>query len=117
MGDVAFSSIRGGGSASGGIGGGVPSSMSTSSTSNGAPRGGGSSYFSEFKKGEVNELLQWLQEASLERNTEKQREAVKRVIAYMTIGIDVSRLFPEMMMVSVFLRYSKSKPKNGRFGF
>lgn len=31
-------------------------------------------------------------------------ETIKKVIAYMTLGIDVSKLFPEMVMVSlVFL--------------
>ena len=30
----------------------------------------------------------------------RKREVIKRVIAYMTLGIDVSRLFTDMIMVS-----------------
>ena len=30
----------------------------------------------------------------------RKREIIKKVIAYMTLGIDVSRLFSEMVMVS-----------------
>ena len=30
----------------------------------------------------------------------RKREVIKRVIAYMTLGIDVSRLFTDMVMVS-----------------
>ena len=89
MGDVSFSSFKKDGSSM--SGGGSPAPQ-------GAPK---PTFFSEFKKGEVNELLQWLQEASLERDMEKQREVIKRVIAYMTIGIDVSRLFPDMIMVKI----------------
>jgi hypothetical protein len=51
--------------------------------------------------GEVDELLAGLREASVERDMVKQREVVKRVIAFMTVGIDLSRLFPEMVMVSI----------------
>ena len=89
MGDVSLSSFKKDGSSM--SGGGSPAPQ-------GAPK---PTFFSEFKKGEVNELLQWLQEASLERDMEKQREVIKRVIAYMTIGIDVSRLFPDMIMVKI----------------
>jgi len=52
----------------------------------------------EQKKGEVNELKATLRNPAIERDPEKKREAVKRVIAYMTLGIDVSRLFSEMIM-------------------
>jgi vesicle coat complex subunit len=75
----------------------------SSTTSSSSPPPRPPTYFSEFKKGEVNELYIALQESSLERDMDKQREVVKKVIAYMTIGIDVSRLFPEMIMVWDFL--------------
>lgn len=31
----------------------------------------------------------------------KRRDVIKKVIAYMTLGIDVSRLFPEMVKASM----------------
>lgn len=31
----------------------------------------------------------------------RKRDVIKKVIAYMTLGIDVSRLFSDMIMVSV----------------
>ena len=54
----------------------------------------------EHKKGEVNELKTQLRNPSLARDPEKNREVVKRVIAYMTLGIDVSKVFSEMIMAS-----------------
>jgi AP-4 complex subunit beta-1 len=35
---------------------------------------------------------------NIERDVKKKREIVKKVIAYMTLGIDVSRLFTDMIM-------------------
>ena len=61
------------------------------------PAGGGVQI--EHKKGEVNELKTSLRNPSLDRDPEKKREVIKRVIAYMTLGIDVSKLFSEMIMV------------------
>ena len=57
----------------------------------------------EHKKGEVNELKTQLRNPSLARDPEKHREIIKRVIAYMTLGIDVSKLFSEMIMVRLAL--------------
>ena len=54
----------------------------------------------EHKKGEVNELKTSLRNPQLDRDPEKKREVIKRVIAYMTLGIDVSKLFSEMIMAS-----------------
>lgn len=34
-----------------------------------------------------------------DRDTKKRRDVIKKVIAYMTLGIDVSRLFTDMIMV------------------
>ena len=53
----------------------------------------------EHKKGEVNELKTSLRNPVIDRDPEKKREVIKRVIAYMTLGIDVSKLFSEMIMV------------------
>ncbi len=57
------------------------------------------SYFTESKKGEVNELRRLLREFATEKDKNRKREIIKKVIAYMTLGIDVSRLFTEMMLV------------------
>lgn len=57
-----------------------------------------STYFD--KKGEVNELKQLLRSVAMEKDNAKKRDVMKKVIAYMTLGIDVSRLFSEMVMAS-----------------
>jgi Adaptin N terminal region len=35
---------------------------------------------------------------AVERDAKKRRDVIKKVIAYMTLGVDVSRLFTEMLM-------------------
>ena len=57
-------------------------------------------FFVDHKKGEVNELRLLLRAVSLERDAVKKRDVIKKVIAYMTLGIDVSRLYPEMVKAS-----------------
>lgn len=52
------------------------------------------------KKGEVHELRQLLRGAAVDKDQQKKRDAIKKVIAYMTLGIDVSPLFSEMIMAS-----------------
>jgi vesicle coat complex subunit len=47
----------------------------------------------------VNELRRLLREFATEKDKNRKREIIKKVIAYMTLGIDVSRLFTEMMLV------------------
>lgn len=48
----------------------------------------------------MTELKQVLRTALAERNTESLRDNIKKVIMYMTLGIDMSRLFSEMVMAS-----------------
>ncbi|TDH69563.1 hypothetical protein CCR75_002554 [Bremia lactucae] len=55
-------------------------------------------YFTDKKKGEVNELKNLLREVTIEKDLKRKREIIKKVIAYMTLGIDVSRLFSEMVL-------------------
>ncbi|CAK5060108.1 unnamed protein product [Aphanomyces euteiches] len=62
------------------------------------PAKGNPNYFSDKKKGEVNELKNLLRDVTVERDAKKKREIIKKVIAYMTLGIDVSRIFSEMVM-------------------
>ena len=58
-------------------------------------------FFVDHKKGEVVELLKLLTNPNTEHNPQKKKEVVKRVIAYMTLGVDVSKLFYEMVKVSI----------------
>merc|ERR1711865_136540 len=58
------------------------------------------SYFVDHKKGEVNELWALLQNPDVQKDPQRKRDVLKRVIAYQTLGIDVSRLFPEMMLAT-----------------
>ena len=46
----------------------------------------------------MNELRNLLRNFATERDQQKKRDIIKKVIAYMTLGIDVSRLFTEMML-------------------
>lgn len=41
-----------------------------------------------------------LRAVSLDKDINKRRDVIKKVIAYMTLGIDVSRLYPEMVKAS-----------------
>lgn len=63
------------------------------------PSSAGAGYFVDQKKGEVNELKALLKNINVERDVQKKRDVIKKVIAYMTLGIDVSRLFTDMVMV------------------
>ena len=55
----------------------------------GGPGGGGApvpdSYFTESKKGEVNELRNLLRNFATERDPLRKRDIIKKVIAYMTL--------------------------------
>jgi len=42
---------------------------------------------------------QALRSVATQRNPKRKRELIKKVIAYMTLGIDVSRLYSEMVLV------------------
>ncbi len=64
------------------------------------PSNTGGQYFD--RRGEVNELKQGLRTALAERDSEKMKDNIRRVIGYMTLGIDMSRLFSEMVMAAQF---------------
>lgn len=57
-------------------------------------------FFVDNKKGEVNELKTMLKNIISERDQTKRRDVIKKVIAYMTLGIDVSKLFTDMVLIS-----------------
>jgi AP-4 complex subunit beta-1 len=63
---------------------------------------GESTFFSEMKKGEVNELRVQLRNAATEKDPSKVRGVVQKVISYMTLGIDMSPLFTDMVMVMIY---------------
>jgi len=48
----------------------------------------------------VNELKQLLRSIYIDKDPQKKKDVIKKVIAYMTLGIDVSRLYPEMVKAS-----------------
>ena len=56
-------------------------------------KGNDSKFFSTNRKGENHELREELRSP----NRERKRDAVKKVIANMTVGKDVSSLFPDVI--------------------
>lgn len=64
------------------------------------------SYFGESnKKSEVNELKKLLDQADTQREPKKYRQVVQKVIACMTLGMDMSSLFMRMIKVNIDLLY------------
>ena len=61
-----------------------------------------SNILSKIQQGKsVSNLIHRLLRAvSLDKDINKRRDVIKKVIAYMTLGIDVSRLYPEMVKAS-----------------
>ena len=60
----------------------------------------GSTYFSESnKKGEVGELKRSLRSPEIQRDTARHLKVIQKVIACMTLGMDLSSLFMEMIKV------------------
>jgi len=57
-------------------------------------------YFDGSKKGEINELRVHLKACLAKKDDKKRLDVIKKVVSYMTQGIDVSRLFSEMCMAS-----------------
>lgn len=57
-------------------------------------------FFVDHKRGEVNELKALLNNPAFFKQPDKRREIIKKVIAYMTLGIDVSKVFSEMVMAA-----------------
>ena len=56
-------------------------------------------FFVGYKKGEVNELKNLLNNPTIDKDMNKKKDVIKRVIAYMTLGVDFSKLFTEMAKV------------------
>ena len=85
-------------SAPGGPAQAVPGQQYPPNNSNGSSNPVPDSYFTESRKGEISELRNLLRSFASERDRNRKRDIIKKVIAYMTLGIDVSRLFSEMML-------------------
>lgn len=68
--------------------------------------GPGTGYFVDQRKGEVHELKQLLKNINVEKDVKRKRDIIKKVIAYMTLGIDVSKLLTDMVMVCKLLLIS-----------
>jgi vesicle coat complex subunit len=55
-------------------------------------------YTPSEKKGEISELRAQLRDPAVERDAQRRRDTLKKVIAIMTLGIDTSGLFTEMIL-------------------
>ena len=75
--------------------------MSSSSSTYPKPVTNAPKFFVDHKKGEVVELMKLLTNPSTERDPTKKKDVIKRVIAYMTLGVDCSKLFFEMVKASI----------------
>lgn len=53
------------------------------------------------KKGEVTDLKAQLRDPSVEKDNMRRREVLKKVLAFMTLGVDTSALFTEMIMACI----------------
>lgn len=60
-----------------------------------------SSYTPAEKKGEVNDLRLQLRDPLIEKDNHRRREVLKKVLAFMTLGVDTSQLFTEMIMACI----------------
>ncbi|KAK8808479.1 hypothetical protein WA158_008380 [Blastocystis sp. Blastoise] len=53
------------------------------------------------KKGDVNELQTLLSKPEIQKDDMKLREVMRKVIYFTTMGVDMSKLFPNVVMVSI----------------
>lgn len=53
------------------------------------------------KKGEILDLRNQLRDPAFDKDPQRRREQLKRVIAFMTLGVDTSPLFTEMIMACI----------------
>ena len=71
--------------------------MSTSSTA----------FFSESnKKGEVSELKKSLQSPEVQRDASQYKKVIQKVISCMTLGMDLSSIFMDMIKVMLLFSFS-----------
>jgi AP-4 complex subunit beta-1 len=53
------------------------------------------------RKGEINELKAMLRDPAVEKDVNRRRDVLKKVLAFMTLGVDTSALFTEMILACV----------------
>ena len=58
--------------------------------------------FDDSRKGDVNELGRLLRDVKVNKDMRRLRDVVKKVISYMTLGIDVSPLFSAMVVLAAY---------------
>src|SRR5690349_18916628 len=51
------------------------------------------------KRGEINELKEALSDPNVDKDLDKKRELLQRVINYATMGIDTTKLFDKVILV------------------
>jgi vesicle coat complex subunit len=61
---------------------------------------GGGGLFVDHKKGEIPELKNLLRDSAIDKDPKQKRAIMERVVGYMTLGIDMSALFSEMIMAT-----------------
>lgn len=61
---------------------------------------GPSGLFVDHKKGEIPEIKQLLRDSSVDKDPKQKRSIMEKVVGYMTLGIDMSPLFSEMIMAT-----------------
>ena len=64
-----------------------------------SPRSGAKGGYFDNRRGEVAQLHKLLVKANQGRDIKARKDVVKKVIAFMTIGVDVTSLFSDMVMV------------------
>jgi vesicle coat complex subunit len=57
-------------------------------------------FFVDHKKGEVNEIKMLLRNPTTDKDPVKKKEILKKVVALMTMGIDMSELFADIIICS-----------------
>eukprot|EP00286_Rhodomonas_abbreviata_P030069 CAMPEP_0181301436 /NCGR_PEP_ID=MMETSP1101-20121128/7424_1 /TAXON_ID=46948 /ORGANISM="Rhodomonas abbreviata, Strain Caron Lab Isolate" /LENGTH=621 /DNA_ID=CAMNT_0023406743 /DNA_START=76 /DNA_END=1937 /DNA_ORIENTATION=- len=62
--------------------------------------GGGGGLFVDHKKGEIQEIKGLLRDSSVDKDPKQKRAIMEKVVGYMTLGIDMSPLFSEMIMAT-----------------
>eukprot|EP00672_Neobodo_designis_P018406 CAMPEP_0174832840 /NCGR_PEP_ID=MMETSP1114-20130205/3888_1 /TAXON_ID=312471 /ORGANISM="Neobodo designis, Strain CCAP 1951/1" /LENGTH=771 /DNA_ID=CAMNT_0016066707 /DNA_START=38 /DNA_END=2353 /DNA_ORIENTATION=- len=61
----------------------------------------GPTYTPAERKGEINELKALLRDPAVAKDQPRQRDVLKKVLAFMTLGVDTSALFTEMILACV----------------
>lgn len=72
-------------------------------------------YIPPEKRGEINILREALSDPNLDKDVEKKRELLQTVISYVTMGIDTTKLFEKIILVSFQIFKYQKIPFSNRF--